>query len=524
MTTAKPNVVLLLADDLGYSDLGCYGGEIDTPALDALGRGGVRLSQFCTTPRCSPSRAALMTGQYPHLTGVGDLANDDRPWGYPGALSSSYPTMAEALSAAGYATGLFGKWHLSTRVRKPDISWPTRRGFDEFYGIISGATNYFTPRYLFQNETRIDADDPDYYFTEAIGQHAAEFIGRHAGAGDPFFCYVPFTAPHFPLHAPEADVAAYAGRFDIGWERLRERRLHKMKQERILPPEVELTAPEAGRRAWEDIPDQEWQARRMQVYAAQVTAMDRAVHTVVSTLERTGVLDNTLIIFFSDNGGCAEPAPGPRSGGPLTTGAGDPVLVGNDPSIIPGAENTHCSYGPDWARVSNTPFRLFKRWTHQGGIASPFIVHWPSGELCNGSVVDHRYHVIDVLPTVLAAADAAGRVHGVSGDGRSMLPSLRGGREPTAVWRFWEHIGNAAVEYDGWKLVRESGRPWELYDLAEDRTESIDLAERHPDTVEAYARRWQAWAERVGVIAFDTIAEEYRARGRYLPHDRALEL
>ncbi len=515
----RPNVVLILADDLGYSDLGCYGGEIRTPALDRLGRAGVRLTQFRTTPRCSPSRASLMTGLFPHQTGIGDLTRDDRPWGYPGSLTKHCVTLAEALAGAGYATSLSGKWHLSGSAFEPDGAWPTRRGFDEFYGIINGSANYFGPRTLMRGETPSDDPaDPDFYLTDAIADQAAEFITRQASAGRPFFSYVAFTAPHFPLQAPAADIAGYDGVYDAGWEELRRARLSRMIDEGLLPADTELGDREPGRPDWDDDPNQKWQAARMQVFAAQVDRMDRGIGRIVAALEDSGSLDDTLVVFLSDNGGCAEPAPPPPPHERRTRDGRD-VRAGNDPSVVPGTEDTHTTYGPDWAALSNTPFRLYKRWAHEGGIATPFIAHWPAGGLADGTVVDHPYQATDLYPTVLAAAgvplpDAPGP-EAPRPQGRVMLPSLRADTAARVGRQFWEHIGNCAVRDGRWKLVRVAGGLWELYDLPVDRVEAHDLAAARPDIVAHLAREWQAWADRVGVIPFDSIAEDYRRNGRY---------
>lgn len=505
----RTNVVLVLADDLGFSDLGCYGGEIDTPHLDGLGRSGVRLSAFYNTARCSPSRASLLTGRHPHETGVGVLNDDQRPWGYPGSLDAGVPTAAQYFRDAGYATCLAGKWHLSSSAETPDETWPTRRGFDEFYGISGGAGDYFHPRGLFHGETRQAPPEDDYYLTDAIGEYAADFVSRKAAVEQPFFLYLAFTAPHWPLHAPEEDVHRYAGRFDAGWDELRTRRLDKLRAEGLLGDESTLSERDPAVPAWSEEPDQAWQARRMSVYAAQVSAMDRAVGDVLSALEHAGVRDDTLIVFLSDNGGCAEempPADAPKfhQRQPSHTVGGEPMRLGNEPDIWPGAENTFSSYGAAWANLSNAPFRRYKRWVHEGGIATPFIVSWPAGGLDNATVVHQPYQLTDVLPTLL---DATGISPGIppDGDGVSMLPCWRGESTRPQHALFWEHIGNAAVRRDDWKLVREADGDWELYHVGGDRSEMCDLAGRHPQLAAELAEAWQEWAEAVGVIPWETI-------------------
>ncbi|GLY71582.1 arylsulfatase [Amycolatopsis taiwanensis] len=505
------NIVLILADDLGFSDLGCYGGEIDTPNLDRLGRRGVRMSSFYNTARCSPSRASLLTGRHPHETGVGILTDDQRPWGYPGSLDPAVPTVAELFREAGYATCLSGKWHLSADTAVPNETWPTRRGFDEFYGILGGADDYFHPRGLFAGEQRQPPPGDGFYLTDAIGRHAAEFVARQAQAARPFLLYLAFTAPHWPLHAPEEDVRHYEGRFDEGWDVLRERRLARAVEEGILGDKAALSVRDPNEPPWSGAAHREWEARRMSVYAAQVTAMDRAIGHVLSTVECSGVAEDTLVVFLADNGACAEempPADAPkfRERQPQHTLDGKPMRIGNEPGIRPGADDTFASYGRAWANLSNTPFRFYKRWVHEGGIASPFLVHWPAGGLAAGSTVHTPHQLPDVLPTLL---DAAGLIP-PDGPGVSMLPQLRGEPEDGEHTLFWEHIGNAAARRGRWKIVREAGSPWELYDLATDRAERHDLAAARPELVDELADSWQRWADSVGVIPRDTILRKAR--------------
>ncbi|HEX6682665.1 MAG TPA: arylsulfatase [Candidatus Limnocylindrales bacterium] len=502
---SRPNIVLILADDLGFSDIGCYGGEIRTPNLDRLGRSGVRLTQFYTTARCSPSRASLITGRHPHQTGVGLLAGTGNPGGYPGSLDDRCVTVAEVLAQNGYATSLSGKWHLSGQVWEPDGSWPTRRGFADFFGTLSGCGSYYDPATLRRGEADASAEarDPGFFYTDAITDHAVEFIGRQAAAGRPFFSYVAYTAPHWPLHAPEEDVAGYDGVYDAGWDELRGRRLARLRAEGILGAESSLSKPDPARPAWETVPHKAWQARRMQVYAAQVERMDRGIGRILDRLAESGVWNDTLVIFLSDNGGCAEELPLGDPGQfrarrqiiPAATRDGGELRVGNDPGISPGPEDTYASYGIAWAGLSNTPFRLYKRWVHEGGIATPFLAHWPAGGL-TGRTVRNPFQLTDVMPTLLGAAGAG---HPDPSEGRTMLPALRGEPVPDATL-YWEHLGNAAIRRGRWKLVREHAAPWELYDMDADRSETTDLARHHPDLVAELARDYQLWAERVGVI------------------------
>ena len=526
---SRPNVVVMLADDLGYSDLGCYGGEISTPVLDSLAAGGVRLTQFYNTARCSPSRASLLTGLHPHQTGIGVLTGDDSPVGYPGSLNRDSATAAEVLRSAGYATALTGKWHLAADTRTPDDSWPTRRGFDYFYGTLSGCGSYFSPATLHRDEQNIEheADDPQYYYTDAITEEAASFIERSVADDRPFFLYTAYTAPHWPLHARAEDVDRYAGRFDAGWDSLRTERLERQRTLGIVDPDTELSPRDPDEECWEQAADQAWQARRMEVYAAQVDRMDQGVGRIIATLERLGQLDNTIVIFLSDNGASPEELPHMRREKFVTrsdiyrdrTRDGEPVGLGNTPEIVPGPENSYASYGRPWANLSNTPFRRYKKWTHQGGIAAPFIVHWPAGQLAAGQILRTPHQLTDVLPTVL---DAVGVDHPAAVDGRPVLPleghcfltELRSG--PTASddnILYWEHCGNAAIRQGRWKLVREHPHPWELYDLEQDPTELDDVSADQPELAERLLADWSRWADRVGVLPFDRIENLYLLRG-----------
>lgn len=519
----RPNVVVVLVDDMGYSDVGCYGGEIGTPAVDALARRGVRLSQFYNTARCSPSRASLLTGLHPHQTGVAELTDDDGPGGYPGSLHGRCATLAETFRAAGYRTQLTGKWHLSHERERPDPSWPTRRGFDSFWGTVAGAASYFAPTTLHDQERPVGADElePDFYYTDAIGTRAADAIRSAAGSGDerPFFAYVAFTAPHWPLHATPADLSSVRGRFDQGWDVLRAGRREAQLAGGLLDAAATADVGDPEVAAWDAEPEQAWQLLRMEAYAAQVRAMDRNVGRVLDALDETGARDDTVVVFLSDNGGCAEelsadPEDAERFRGnhliiPAAAPDGTPMKVGNSPGILPGTADTYTSYGRGWAHLSNTPFRLYKRWVHEGGISTPLIVSWPAGGLADGTVLHAPHQLTDLAPTLLEAtgvpalAERAGtpmpHLPGVS-----MLAALRGGNA-VAHDLYWEHIGNAAVRRDDWKLVREHEGPWELYDLRTDRGEQHDQAAARPDVVSELEGAWQRWADEVGVIPYEQV-------------------
>jgi len=525
----QPNVVLILVDDMGFSDIGCYGGEVRTPNLDRLARGGVRFSQFYNTARCSPSRASLLTGLHPHQTGIGILTNDDRPRGYSGTLNPRCVTIAEALKAAGYATCLAGKWHLSSEMREPNDAWPTRRGFDRFFGTLTGCGSFWQPGTLTRGEANVEHEAlaPGFYYTDAITDEACSFVREQTqpGAG-PFFLYLAYTAPHWPLHAREEDVAAYDGSFDVGWDLLRERRMQRLRDEGLLDDATVPSGRDPTQPAWDDAEHKAWQVRRMQVYAAQIDRVDQGVGRVLAELERSGQFEDTLVIFLSDNGASDETLPlvelerfkQRRDILRVQTRDGREVHVGNEPGVMPGGEDTYASYGRAWANLSNTPFRFYKRWTHEGGIATPLIVHWPGGALANGSVVRRPFQLTDVLPTILEAAGVPypTRYQGREiqpCEGRSILPALRGKASPDGTL-YWEHTGNAAIRRGRWKMVREHPKPWELYDMSCDRCELNDLAAAHPDVVQELGVAWQDWAERVGVIPWETTLDIYRQAGK----------
>jgi arylsulfatase A-like enzyme len=522
---ARPNVVLILADDLGFSDIGCYGGEIDTPNLDRLAADGHRISRFYNTARCSPSRASLLTGLHPHQTGIGILTQDDGPTGYPGTLNDRCATMAEILNDDGYRTHLSGKWHLVRDRQTPNAGWPTRRGFQSFFGTLTGCGSYFDPGTLKRGEKDADdASEPDFYYTDAIGEDAASFI-RNDRTTSPFFLYVAFTAPHWPLHAKGSDLQRYHGRYDQGYDALRQQRLDRQRQIGVVDPKTTLSPRDDVVPPWDDVPDPAWQAQRMEAYAAQVDCMDQNIGKVLAALDETGQRDNTIVIFMADNGASQEELATEEAHWftkrtdifPGTSRDGEPIAFGNDPTITPGTETTYASYGRGWANLSNTPFRLYKEWVHEGGIATPFIFRWPSGQLDTGAISAAPVQLVDLLPTVL---DAVGVSYPASrqgrdllpGQGSSFLPTLRGqAHEPKPL--YWEHVGNAAVRDGRWKLVRQAGLPWELYDITTDATELHNVAAEHAHVVQTLSQAWQAWADASGVKDWSHIVDAYRQRG-----------
>ena len=523
----RPNIVLILNDDMGFSDLGCYGGEVHTPNLDRLAAGGLRFTQFYNTARCCPSRASMLTGLHPHQTGVGHMMADDGLEGYRGDLNDRCITIADALRSEDYGTYMSGKWHISrhTRGDGPKQSWPCQRGFDEYYGIITGAANFWKPNTLTRNNTRIEHDElPEGYFlTDAISDEAVTFIQNHTEKTPerPFFTYVAYTAPHWPLHAHEADIARYNGRFAAGWDALREERLSRMREMEILDETWQLTARDPSQLPWREAEHKAWNQRRMEVYAAQITRMDAGIGRIIGTLEETGQLDNTLILFLADNGGCAEELGGPRArrdSGSListeTTSDGRPVQRGNDPNIMPGPETTYQSYGVPWANLSNTPFREYKHWVHEGGIATPLIAHWPEAIGAAGELRHQPGQLPDIMATCL---EVSGATYPEEHNGKPILP-LEGtslvpifdGKDNGKDVLYWEHEGNCAVRQENWKLVRKFPGDWELYDLAAERTEINNLATQHPQKLEALVGLYRDWADRCLIYPWDQLQERRR--------------
>jgi len=535
----KPNIIVILCDDMGFSDVGCYGGEIQTPNLDALAAGGLRFTQFYNTARCCPTRACLLTGLYPHQAGVGHMMTDSGAEfpGYRGDLNHSCRTIAEVVKPAGYRTYAVGKWHVTRHAGAdgPKGNWPLARGFDRYYGTIHGAGSYYDPSSLVRDNTMISPyADPEYkpqtfYYTDAIAHHATRFVGEHARdhAAEPFFLYVAFTAAHWPMHALPEDIANYRGKYDGGYEPIRKARFDKAAKLGLIDPKQGL-APQAEN--WDSVADKKWEAAGMEVYAAMIDRMDRGVGKLVAELKRTGQFDNTLILFLQDNGACAEAMgrnPQPKKGHPniarpakptlpamkptdFAAGAsvptqtrdGFPVRMGN--KVMPGGPDTYVAYGRGWANVSNTPFREYKHWVHEGGISSPLIAHWPKGITARGELRTQPGHLIDIAATCadLSGAKYPGKVGDVAIpplEGKSLVAAFA--NKPLDRVLYWEHEGNRAVRSGNWKLVAKGpGASWELYDIAADRTEQHDLAAKNPDTVKDLTAKWEAWAKRAKVI------------------------
>jgi arylsulfatase A-like enzyme len=530
--TPRPNVIIILADDMGFSDVGCYGGEIHTPHVDRLAGEGIRFTQFYNMARCCPTRAALLTGIYPHQAGIGAMNQDLGKPNYRGELNDRCVTIAEALRDSGYHTAMTGKWHLchltissggpaakrlvnfekEGEISPSKANWPFNRGFEEHWGTIPGVENYYDPYGLVHNLETIKPEGKDFYYTDFITQHSVDAIDRLAADAKPFFMYVAYTAPHWPMQAREEDIAKYEKVYAQGWDKIREARFERLVQMGLVTREPGLS-PRANyprlnngasaQSPWEDAPDKAWQARRMAVYAAMVETLDRGVGKILDKIKEREIEKNTVVIFLSDNGGCAENVMPGWYDVPSKTREGQTVHVGNDPNFMPGPQEVYQSYGPAWANASNTPFRRFKHWTEEGGISAPFIVRWP-GHVKEGAIEHSQIgDVIDLMPTVLEIAEArypqtrAGKeIH--AAEGKSLIAAMEGKPfERPAL--FWEHEGNRAVRLGDWKLVAGFGEKWQLYDIAKDRAEMHNLAEKNPEKVEELRGLYEAWAKRCGV-------------------------
>jgi len=506
----RPNILLVMADDMGYSDISCYGGEMRTPNLDDLAKDGLRFTQFYNGARSCPTRASLLTGLYAHQTGIGHMVgtSSDQP-GYTGIMNSHCVTMATVLRSAGYATYMTGKWHVSRSTDTADThNWPLQRGFDKYFGTITGAGSFFDPHTLTYNNTPIESP-ADYYYTDAISDSASAFITTHLQEQEnPFFLYVAYTAPHWPLHAPESAIEEYKGRFEAGWDHLRRQRIKRMKQMGIIQDQWKLSPRDKRIPAWDTISDKAFQQKRMEVYAAQVEIMDRGIGRIVESLRENDQLDNTLILFLSDNGGCAETlskeAAWVRRFGPETTHDGKEVVFGNSTGRMPGPPDTYQSYGVNWANLSNTPFRLYKHYVHEGGIATPLIVHWPDHIRQPGSLYREPGHIIDIMPTLAQVAgaeypDSLNNRDILPPEGTSLLPALQGKVIEREEPLFWEHETNKAIRQGKWKLVAKWNGDWELYNLKTDRTERNNLADQYPERVRQMEQMWEEWALRTHV-------------------------
>jgi len=491
--TVRPNIVLIMADDMGFSDIGCYGGEINTPNIDKLAANGLRFTQFYNTARCCPTRASLLTGLYSHQTGIGGMVKDRGVPGYRGFLNENCVTIAEALKKGNYHTMMTGKWHVGSQRDH----WPLNRGFDRYYGIPDGGGVYFYPckfrkrHYVLNNE---DFTPPEnWYSTDAFTDHALNFLDEAVNENQPFFLYVAHVAPHFPLQAKPEDIAKYRGKYTQGWDVLRRQRHQRQIDMGLVNPNWLLPSLEAP--DWKDVNNQDRMDLKMAIYAAQIECMDHNIGRIIQKLEDMGVMDNTLILFLSDNGGTAE---------------GGHFGFDEDPDAELGTKDSYSSYGQGWANTSNTPFRKYKMWTHEGGISTPLIAHWPVVIQQKGTFTDQVGHCIDIMATCL---DVAGLPYPktymgneiIPLEGKSLVPVFYGEDRPGHNALYWEHMGHRAVREGKWKLVADRNSSWELYDLETDRTEQNNLAAQFPDKVKELQQLYSDWEQRSNVLPWDEV-------------------
>lgn len=500
----RPNFLVIMADDMGFSDLGCCGGEIDTPHLDRLAQNGIRFTQFYNCARCCPTRASLITGLYPHQAGVGHMVNKGPTPAYLGHLNDRCVTIAEVLRQTGYRTYMSGKAHWGEQ----EFAWPINRGFDHHYGLVSGAMNYFDitkrkqpgiDRIFVRDRQRITPGGNGFYATTAFTDEAIGYLEHHEEQykDRPFFLYLTYNAPHWPLHALPEDIAKYRGRYKSGWDEIRRQRQRRQTQTNLFGKEIPLSPRDPGAADWDSLSEEQKDRmdHKMAIYAAQVHRMDREIGRVIDTLRRQGQLENTLILFLSDNGACAETGP---LGQDWRKGKGGPL----------GTVDSYESYGQSWANASNTPFSKFKAWTHEGGCVTPLVAHWPEGIERPGTTTDEVGHIVDIMATCcdLAGADYPSEYNGkeiIPMQGISLTPLFTGRPRRQHDYLFWEHEGKRALRQGRYKVVYTPDTGWELFDMEADRIEQHNLSEINPEKCEALKRIWYGWADQWQVVYSD---------------------
>lgn len=510
--TAKPNILLILADDVGFSDIGCYGGEIHTTNIDRLAAGGLRFTQFYNAARCCPSRASLLTGLYAHQVGLGNMTGAKAPddmEGYSGRLGANCATIPEVLRPAGYSAYMAGKWHLG----QPG---PIARGFEEYYGLFGGFDSFWDPakytRLPKERSSRTYAPG-EFYSTNVITDYTLDFLAAARKRKQPFFTYLAYNAAHFPLHAPKETIDKYVSVYEKGWDHIREERFARMRKMGLIADKWEFTPRStvppnrfATPHGWANKQNPAWESiepdrradltRRMAIYAAMIEIMDRNIGRVIEDLRSNGELDSTLVMFLSDNGACAEWDPWgfDNSSGPENT-----LHKGADLDKM-GQPGTYHSYGSGWANACNTPWRFYKHYDHEGGISTPFIAHWPSGISRKGTLEREPAHIIDLMSTCTELAGAKYPLSVPPTEGRSLLPAFAG-KPISRDALYWEHEGSRAIRVGRWKAVALlAGGEWELYDMEKDRTEMHNLASAEPKRVRDMARQWEQWAHRTHVL------------------------
>ncbi len=494
--TERPNIIVIMADDLGYSDLGCYGGEIRTPNLDRLAAGGMRFSQFYNCALCGPSRAALMTGLHPHQTGI---------FGWTGLLNNRCVTLFELLKGAGYTTCAVGRLDMVTAENWHDPA-NIQRYADRFLGSTghTGPGNYFKDVHntqFFRDGRPFVLPPEGTYKTDLITDFATEFIAEAVTKEEPFFLYMAHYAPHWPLHAKSEDMDKYRQLYrKLGWDDARSRRYQRLVELGLIGAESQLSPRDSRVPPWPDAPDKQWEADRMAAYAGQVDSLDQSVGRIMGALQRVKADDNTLVMFLSDNGASDQAVNSVDQPGQTWRVDGTLTQAGNKPTISPGGPDTFVTGGPPWSNVSNAPLRGHKQSNHEGGIATPFIAWWPGVIKQVGAISPEPAHITDIMATCLDAADVqypaqlpGRKVRPLAGS--SLLPLFAGGQLEGLRTLCWATSGCRAIRTGSWKLVSARGGPWELYDLASDRTELRDLSSRYPERVEMMANAFDQWRD-----------------------------
>jgi arylsulfatase A-like enzyme len=495
----RPNIVVIMVDDMGFSDIGPYGSEIPTPNLDALAAGGVSFSQFYNTGRCCPTRASLLSGLYSHQAGIGWMTADQNAPGYRGQLNDQCVTIAEVLGSAGYFTAMTGKWHVGFEHGVT----PWGRGFARSLNFPAGGVHFSNQTgskgnsKMFLNGKEVMRDDPQFnppwYGSDLWTDQGIQFIDEAMSENKPFFWYLAHTAPHFPCMAPEATIEKYRGKFMQGWDKLREERYARQLESGLIDASWKLEPRPEDIPAWDSLSAEEQKRYddMMAIYAAMIEEVDKNVGKLVTALRERNQLDNTLILFLSDNGGNAE--------------AGVPGRYEGD---HPGDEHSNVFIGKCWAHLNNTPFRKYKHFNHEGGIATPLIAHWPAAIKSpeTNSWITTPTHLIDLMATCVDLAETTypSEHNGnkiVPMQGQSLKPLLTGEGNFADRPLFWEHEGNAAIRVGDRKLVRQGIQGnWELFDLKADRTEQQDLAAENADEVASLTKQWQTWARSSNVM------------------------
>ncbi|WPP51818.1 arylsulfatase [Catalinimonas niigatensis] len=479
-TIQKPNIVLILNDDLGYSDLACYGSEIETPNMNRLASEGLRMTQFYNTAKCTETRAAILTGLHHQQTNNLKIANNI--------------TLAEVLKNEGYQTILSGKWHLGDWQKETNT--PTQRGFNSYFGFLAGAINFFTGRDYATgtNFMRLGTEEyyapEDFYATDAFTDFALQEVKTALEDEKPFFLYLAYNAPHYPLQVHRKNIDKYLDKYDIGWDSLRQTRYQKMRKMGIIAEDWQLSPRDSLAPAWSSLSakEQEEEQLLMATYAGMIDRMDEQIGRLLRQMDELDITENTIVMFLSDNGGC-------------------PFDANRTPDLPPGPASSSRTYDTEWAQASNTPFRKYKQWIHEGGIATPMIIRWPAKIKAN-TVSDAPGQIVDIMPTLIELAQAtypeSYQGHEVLPmEGISLLPIMKGSTLERNQPMFWEYNGSRAGREGGWKLVAERGGVWELYNLQKDRTEMNNLVSKHPERVADMEEKYNAWAERIGAHRHD---------------------